>query len=380
MRSPCLSFLTISTYSCSFLSDNSVGHYSRMSRSVTFQTSFLHSASCLSRKQRQLSKLFLKAVGKGFGTPKKLSFPYTGRLRPGQKSPPRKVPASIPRPDYAKTGLPPLNSRAPWDIEVHSEEDLEMMRISCRVAREVLDCAAQHIRPGITTDEIDKVVHQETLKREAYPSPLNYYNYPKSCCTSVNEVICHGIPDSTVLKDGDIINVDVTCFVNGFHGDCSATFLVGDVDEEGKRLVRTTYECLYKAIKICKPGVSYNKIGEVIEDYATKHGFTVVRNFCGHGIGRIFHTSPNVLHHRNNEKNGVMQVGHIFTIEPMINEGTFKSITWPDRWTAATADGKRSAQFEHTIAITDSGVEVLTRRIETSPRYFWERESDTLEF
>jgi methionyl aminopeptidase len=196
----------------------------------------------------------------------------------------------------------------------------------------------------------------------------------------VNEVICHGIPDSTVLKDGDIINVDVTCFVNGFHGDCSATFLVGDVDEEGKRLVRTTYECLYKAIKICKPGVSYNKIGEVIEDYATKHGFTVVRNFCGHGIGRIFHTSPNVLHHRNNEKNGVMQVGHIFTIEPMINEGTFKSITWPDRWTAATADGKRSAQFEHTIAITDSGVEVLTRRIETSPRYFWERESDTLEF
>ncbi|EME31278.1 Methionine aminopeptidase 1A [Galdieria sulphuraria] len=373
-------FVILPNSSCCFLKDNSkLRGYSAFCR-IHRGNSFLDSGKCCSRGERHLAKLFLKAVGKGFGIPKRMDFPYSGTLRPGQKSPTRKVPADIPKPNYAKTGLPPLNSRAPWDIEVHSDEDLAMMRISCQVAREVLDIAAQFIRPGVTTDEIDDVVHQETLKRGAYPSPLNYYNFPKSCCTSVNEIICHGIPDSTVLREGDIINVDVTCFVNGFHGDCSATLLVGNVDEEGKRLVRTTYDCLYKAIKICKPGVSYNKIGEIIEDHATSQGFSVVRNFCGHGIGRVFHTSPNVLHHRNRERNGVMQVGHIFTIEPMINEGTFKSITWPDKWTTATADGKRSAQFEHTIAITSSGVEVLTRRTEHSPRYFWERNLDKVEF
>ncbi|GJQ08472.1 hypothetical protein GpartN1_g263.t1 [Galdieria partita] len=377
---PCLrssfGFITTPSSSCCFLKDKNKFQSYSACRRITFGNSFIHSGNCCSRAHRQLAKLFLKAVGKGFGMPRKIDFPYSGSLRPGRKSPPRKVPAGIPKPDYAKTGLPSHSPRAPWDIEVHGDEDLELMRISCQVAREVLDCAARVISPGITTDEIDDVVHQETLKRGAYPSPLNYYNFPKSCCTSVNEIICHGIPDSTVLREGDIINVDVTCFINGFHGDCSATFLVGDVDEEGKRLVRTTYECLYKAIKICKPGVSYSKIGEVIEDYATSQGFSVVRNFCGHGIGRVFHTSPNVLHYRNRERNGIMQVGHIFTIEPMINEGTFKSVTWPDKWTTATADGKRSAQFEHTIAIINSGVEVLTRRTENSPRYFWEREFD----
>eukprot|EP00871_Galdieria_phlegrea_P000103 jgi/Galph1/1093/GphlegSOOS_G5789.1 len=319
--------------------------------------------------------------GRGFGLPKQKDFPYTGTLRPGKQSPARKVPASIPKPDYAKTGFPGKNqARLPWDIEVHNEEDIEQMKFACRVAREVLDEASKIVKPGITTDKIDAVVHEETIRRGAYPSPLNYYNFPKSCCTSVNEVICHGIPDNTVLKNGDIINVDVTCYINGFHGDCSATFLVGEVSENAKRLVRVTYECLVKAIKICKPGVPYNKIGEVIEDYATREGFSVVRNFCGHGIGRIFHTSPNIIHHRNRENNGTMREGHIFTIEPMINEGAAESITWPDKWTATTVDGKLSAQFEHTLVITNSGVDVLTKRTKESPLYFWETSIDEVEF
>lgn len=178
-------FVTISNSSCYFLKDKrSLRGYSAC-RCITFYSSFLQLGNCFSRRRKSYARPFLKAVGKGFGTPKKVDFPYTGTLRPGQRSPPRKVPPNIPKPDYAKTGLPLLSSRAPWDIEVHGEEDLKLMRVSCGVAREVLDCAAQVIKPGVTTDAIDEVVHQETLKRGAYPSPLNYYNFPKSCCTSV---------------------------------------------------------------------------------------------------------------------------------------------------------------------------------------------------
>lgn len=260
----------------------------------------------------------------------------------------------------------------PWMIEVKSKEDIAAMRASGLVAREVLDEVARNLHPGMTTDEVDALCHAETIKRGAYPSPLNYHNFPRSCCTSLNEVICHGIPDSTVIEDGDIINVDVTVFYKGYHGDCSETFCVGHVDEAGKRLVKVTYDAWQKAIEFCKPGRAYKEIGGIIEDYVTKEGYTTVREFCGHGLGKVFHTTPNVLHFRNQQPAGVMQPGHTFTIEPMICEGTNKHILWPDKWTATTMDGKRSAQFEHTLLITETGVEALTGRLPTSPKFFWE--------
>lgn len=288
------------------------------------------------------------------------------------------IPSSLPSPPPAphatnhsvpKARDPPL----PWMIEVKSPEDIAAMRASGLVAREVLDAVARQIKVGMTTDEIDMIVHGETVKRGAYPSPLNYHGFPKSCCTSLNEVVCHGIPDvSTVLQDGDIVNVDVTVFYKGYHGDCSETFCVGQVDEAGKKLVKVTYDAWQKAIEFCKPGRPYKDIGAIIEEHVTKEGFTTVREFCGHGLGKVFHTTPNVLHFKNSQPAGVMQPGHTFTIEPMICEGTNKHILWPDKWTATTADGRRSAQFEHTLLITPTGVEALTGRLPTSPKFFWE--------
>jgi len=234
--------------------------------------------------------------------------------------------------------------------------------------------AGRAVRVGVTTDEIDALVHAETTKRGAYPSPLNYNGFPKSCCTSVNEVVCHGFPNAYVLRDGDIINIDVTCFYGGFHGDCSETFLVGNVDARGRELVKTTYECLNAGIAVCKPGVPFHNIGGVIEDVAQAAGFTTTPNFCGHGVHRVFHDNPTVLHYRNVSPNGVMKPGITFTIEPMINEGTAKNVMWPDDWTATTKDGKRSAQFEHTLLITEGGVERLTARLPTSVPFWWEKE------
>lgn len=219
----------------------------------------------------------------------------------------------------------------PWDIKPQTPEDIMRMRIAGRMAREVLDAAVQVVKPGITTDFIDNVVHEETIKRKAYPSPLNYHNFPKSCCTSVNEVICHGIPDSTVLQDGDIINIDVTLYYDGVHGDCSETVLVGNVSDQMKDLVITTYEAWKAAINYCKPGMPYSGIGGVIEEIVSKKKYTSVKEFCGHGVGRIFHDLPNVLHYKNNQRNGIMAPGHTFTIEPMICLGTNKPITWLDK-------------------------------------------------
>lgn len=311
--------------------------------------------------------------GRGFTVRRVPGFKYHGKQRPGKLSPPRVVPETIPRPDYVSDGIPKGRvPRFPWDIEVKTAEEVEAMRYAGRVAREVLDAAGRAVGVGVATDEIDEVVHEESIKRGGYPSPLRYNGFPKSCCTSVNEVICHGIPDSNKLKDGDIVNVDVTVYVGGFHGDCSEMFLVGNVDDEGKRLVKTTWECMEKGIEICKPGVKVKQIGSVIEDFAKSQGFSVVRGFCGHGIGSIFHTTPNVMHYRNNEPAGKMKPGITFTIEPMINEGKLDSTMWPDDWTATTVDGKRSAQFEHTILITENGAERLTGKIESSPKYFWE--------
>tara|TARA_B110001452_G_scaffold8579_1_gene7493 strand:- start:42 stop:1415 length:1374 start_codon:yes stop_codon:yes gene_type:complete len=242
------------------------------------------------------------------------SFRYTGRVRPGKRSPTREVPPSIVRPDYAGDGRPKARGPLlPWQIEVKSEKDIEGMRAAGRVAREVLDAAARAVEVGVATDEIDRVVHDETTKRGAYPSPLNYHGFPKSCCTSVNEVICHGIPDASILRDGDIINVDVTCYYGGYHGDCSETFLVGQVDDAGRQLVKVTYDCWQAAIDYCKPGQPYSGIGAIIEQAIAPYGYSTVREFCGHGIGTIFHTNPNILHYKNNEP-GTMEVGHVFTI------------------------------------------------------------------
>ncbi|KAJ1450676.1 peptidase M24, structural domain-containing protein [Pelagophyceae sp. CCMP2097] len=286
------------------------------------------------------------------------------------------VPDDIPRPNYASSGKPSSDIRPSWMIEVKSAVDVEAMRISGKIAREVLDETGRAVRPGMTTADLDIIAHAATIARGAYPSPLNYHGFPKSLCTSVNDVICHGIPSADqVLRAGDMINLDVTIFHGGFHGDCSEMFYVGGVeamDAKGKELVEVTYDAWQRAIAFCEPGRSYKDIGALIEDRVKKSGFSTVEVFCGHGIGRLFHTNPNILHYRNDEPNGIMAVGHTFTIEPMICEGTNEQRTWDDGWTAVTKDGRRSAQFEHTLLITPSGVEALTGKLDSSPKQPWE--------
>lgn len=299
-------------------------------------------------------------------------FDWTGPLRPYPISPRRLVPENIICPDWAADGLPKIEQSSDLQnrVEIKTPEQIEKMRETCRVAREVLDAAARAIRPGVTTDEIDDIVHKATIAAGGYPSPLNYYFFPKSCCTSVNEIICHGIPDSRRLEEGDIVNVDVTVYLNGYHGDLNETFFVGKVDEASEQLVRCTYECLEKAIAIVKPGVRYREIGEVINRHACLSGLSVVKSYCGHGIGELFHCAPNIPHYSRNKAVGVMKAGQTFTIEPMINAGNWRDRMWPDGWTDVTTDGKRSAQFEHTLLVTETGVDVLTRRLPTSPNVF----------
>ena len=229
----------------------------------------------------------------------------------------RPVPESIMRPDYANSGTPrAVDLRPSWMIEVKSKKDIEMMRAAGRCAREVLDATGRAVKPGVTTDELDAVAHAATIERGAYPSPLNYHGFPKSICTSVNEVICHGIPDDIPLKEGDVVNVDITVYLNGYHGDCSEMFYVGEVDDKSVKLVEATYDCWQAAIEACKPGVNYKQLGGIIEESIQGTGYKSVQQFCGHGIGKLFHTNPNVLHYKNSEPNGVMAVGHTFTIEP----------------------------------------------------------------
>ncbi|MEW5297135.1 MAG: hypothetical protein WDW38_005957 [Sanguina aurantia] len=301
-------------------------------------------------------------------------FAWTGALRPHPVSSRRAVPSHIVHPDYAVTGVPisEEESRQQQSVIPRSGADLEGLRRACRVGREVLDVAHAAIRPGITTDEIDRIVHEATIERGAYPSPLNYYNFPKSVCTSVNEVICHGIPDKRELQNGDIVNVDVTAFVGGYHGDLNETFVVGEVDAVSKQLIKVTHECLAQAIAACKPGVRYRDMGDIISKHAKGAGFQVVKAYCGHGIGDLFHCAPNIPHYSPNKAVGVMKEGHVFTIEPMVNVGSWKDDTWPDQWTAVTKDGSRSAQFEHTLVVTKDGTDVLTKRLPTSPPLWWE--------
>jgi methionyl aminopeptidase len=278
------------------------------------------------------------------------------QLEPGALSPWRTVPTQIPRPDYAETGDP---VRRP-ESRVKSPDVIERMRRACQAAAEVLDIGAAAIAPGVTTDAIDAIVHQAYIDRGGYPSTLNYRGYPKSLCTSVNEVICHGIPDDRALRDGDIVNLDVTIFLDGVHGDTNATFFVGNVDDASSRLVDVTRECLARGIAAVKPGRPFSDIGRAIEDHATANKYEVVRAFVGHGIGEQFHTDLQIPHYFEPRFTAIMETGMIFTIEPMISMGTGQHRIWSDDWTAVTADGSRTAQFEHTVLVTNDGVEILT--------------------
>lgn len=280
-----------------------------------------------------------------------------GNLTKGTVSPQLSVPSSIPRPEY-------VGKREPTEGlggNMYTDEEIERVRIAGRIAANAIVEAGKACIPGNSTDQIDKIAHEFLLDHNAYPSCLGYRGFPKSICTSVNEVICHGIPDSSVLQDGDIINLDITAYIGDMHGDTNYTFLVGDVDEESKLLVERTYEATMRGIKAVKPGREINVIGRVIEKYANRFGYGVVRDFTGHGVGRDFHTGLIVPHYdAAPAHNEIMEPGMIFTIEPMLNLGTEKYDAWDDGWTIVTRDRKRSAQFEHTLVVTETGSEILT--------------------
>ncbi|MBW0132782.1 type I methionyl aminopeptidase [Pseudonocardia abyssalis] len=277
-------------------------------------------------------------------------------LTPGTPTPIRPVPAHIPRPEYVGKKAP-ARSTEPW---VQDAETIELMRHAGKVAAQALAVGGAAVAPGVTTDDVDAVVHEYLLDHDAYPSTLGYKGFPKSCCTSLNEVICHGIPDTTVIQDGDIVNIDVTGYVGGVHGDTNATFLAGDVDEESRLLVERTREAMMRSIKAVRPGRELNVVGRVIESYAKRFGYGVVRDFTGHGIGRSFHSGLVVLHYDEPSVDIVLEEGMTFTIEPMITLGSIDYDIWSDGWTVVTKDRSRTAQFEHTVLVTAEGAEILT--------------------
>ncbi len=274
----------------------------------------------------------------------------------GRISAPRVVPRSIARPEYVGKPAPSPDTTG----EVKNAETIEAMRIAGRIAAQALAEVGRHVAPGITTDELDRIGHEFLLDHGAYPSTLGYRGYPKSLCSSLNEVICHGIPDSTVIEDGDICNIDITAFIGGVHGDTNATFLAGDVSDEVTLLVERTHEATLRAIKAVVPGRSLNVVGRVIESYAKRFGYGVVRDFTGHGIGTSFHSGLIVPHYDDPNLDVVLETGMTFTIEPMLTLGTYDYDMWDDGWTVVTKDRSWTAQFEHTILVTDSGSEILT--------------------
>ncbi len=282
----------------------------------------------------------------------------TDRVQRGALSPRRTVPDTIELPPYAESGARSVKGES----DVKSPDVIARMRRTGAAAGDILAEVGAAVRPGITTDELDAICHDACVAAGGYPSPLNYGGFPKSVCTSVNEVICHGIPDSRPLVDGDIVNLDVTLFREGVHGDTNATFFVGTVDDVSQHLVRTTRECLERAIAVVEPGRPFSEIGRAIQDHAEGEGFSVVRAFIGHGVGETFHSDLQILHYFDPRTRGRMEPGMTFTIEPMIAVGDWRHRMWDDDWTAVTVDGKRSAQFEHTLLVTDDGVEVLTLR------------------
>jgi methionyl aminopeptidase len=279
----------------------------------------------------------------------------TTLLQPGRISPQRTVPAGIKPPEYVGRRYPRLG-----EPDVKDADTIERMRVAGRLAARALAEVGAHVAPGVTTDSLDRVGHEFLCDHGAYPSTLGYRGYPKSLCTSLNEVICHGIPDDTVIEDGDIVNIDITAFIGGVHGDTNATFLAGAVDEESRLLVERTEQAMMRGIRAVAPGRPLNAIGRVIESYARRFGYGVVRDFTGHGIGTTFHSGLIVPHFDDPDVSLIMEQGMTFTIEPMLTLGTIDFDVWPDGWTAVTRDGKRTAQFEHTLLVTADGYEILT--------------------
>jgi methionyl aminopeptidase len=281
----------------------------------------------------------------------------TGFLTPGVISKPLSVPSAIARPEYV--GKP---SPAEWTgSHIKSADQVEKIRAAGKIAAEAIALVGASAKAGVTTDELDKLAHEYMVSQGAYPSTLGYRGFPKSCCTSINEVICHGIPDDTVLQDGDIMNVDITAFKDGFHGDSNATFLIGNVSKDVADLVERTKEALDRAIAVVMPGRPINVIGRTIESYAKRFNYGVVRDFTGHGIGEAFHSGL-VIPHFDAAPNysNTMEVGMVFTIEPMLTLGTHEWDIWNDNWTVTTKDKSITAQFEHTLVVTESGARVLT--------------------
>ncbi len=296
----------------------------------------------------------------------------TEPVQPGQISAQRPMPDAIDKPTWANGGR-----LERWDEpRVKSPDVIERMRRTGQEAADTLAFLGSLCQPGVTTDEIDMACHNEAIRRGAYPSPLEYPGsgtspYPKSLCTSVNEVICHGIPDSRPLADGDIVNLDVTLFKEGVHGDTNATFFVGNVDELSRRLVVVTRDSLMRGIDAAKPGRPINEIGRAIQACAESQGFGVVRDFVGHGIGEQFHTDLQICHYYHPRLTDQIEPGMTFSIEPMITAGSWRVRLWSDGWTAVTTDGGRTAQFEHTILITDAGNEILTTPTSTATHPYW---------
>lgn len=280
-----------------------------------------------------------------------------GKLTPGKPTPIRKVPASIERPEYAWKDDVQENVGEPL---IQTPETIERMREASKIAANALAVAGAAVKPGVTTDEIDRVAHEFMCDHGAYPSTLGYRGFEKSCCVSLNEIVCHGIPDTTVIQEGDIVNIDVTAYKNGVHGDTNATFLAGEVTQEHRDLVERTYKATMRGIKAAKPGREINVIGRVIESYAKRFGYNVVTDFTGHGVGTTFHNGLVVLHYDSDAYRDVLEPGMTLTVEPMINLGGLEYDIWDDGWTVQNRDGEYTAQFEHTIVITDDGNEILT--------------------
>ena len=280
-----------------------------------------------------------------------------GTLKPGKISPRRAVPAHIDRPEYMYHSGPEVVTAG----DIKSPETIEKIRVAGRIAAQALQVVGEAVRPGITTDELDRIGHEFIISHNAYPSCLGYMGFPKSLCTSINEVICHGIPDDRPLEDGDIVNVDITAYYDGVHGDTCAMFEVGNVDEESHLLIERTRNAMMRGIKAVRPGREINVIGRVIESYAHRFDYGVVRDFTGHGVGEAFHSGLIVPHYdAAPAHNEVMEEGMVFTIEPMLNLGGIEWEQWDDAWTVVTKDRGRSAQFEHTIVVTEDGAEILT--------------------
>jgi methionyl aminopeptidase len=315
------------------------------------------------------------------------NFKWKGKLRPWKISHQeklfrgmRKVPDSVVKAEWWETSRPLAEERARQQrvADELPKNEIEKLRKACEIGRGAIDCVVRAIRPGVTPEALDVLCHDYICDNNAYPSPLNYYCFPKSCCISVNEVICHGIPDCRPLERGDIVNVDVTAFFGGYHGDLNETVYVGNANvdsgensEAAKKLLKCAYECLASGIAVVKPDARYRDIGENVSSVADKYDCSVVRTYCGHGIGKHFHCFPNVPHYKGNKATGAMKPGHAFTIEPMINlSKEWRDELWPDGWTAVTKDGSLSAQYEHTMVCTEFGVDVLTKRTKNSPKVF----------